>query len=173
MRKWYFLTTALFFLLCFAFIGSVSSSELKAEYQAATRVVKIETDYWIINAMASFYTKGMNVAFNHPNTGTKKIESGQQVIGLQMAVYNESEKDIKVRRNDFLLNDAVINHFIVQEKTTQPLVVTVAAGKAIGITNYYIIDAALQDIKSLRVEYSSVDKTYKKVLIGIPLIQEK
>lgn len=40
-------------------------------------------------------------------------------MGINIALYNPSDKDIKVRRNDFLINDAVINHFIVQEKTTQ------------------------------------------------------
>ena len=161
-------------MFCLVFFISVASSHnLQAETQAATRVVKIETDYWIIEAMTKFNAKGNNVAFNHPNTGTKKIEQGQQVLGVQFALHNPGEKDIKVRRNDFHVNSADINHFIVQEKTTQPLVVTVPVGEAIGITNYYIVEAGLQDIQSLKVIYTSVDKSYKKLEIEIPLFQEK
>lgn len=167
-------TTTLIILFCLVYlISEASSHNLRAEVQAATRVVKIETDYWIIEAMTKFNAKGNTVAFNHPNSGTKKIEPGQQVLGVQFALYNPSDKDIKVRRNDFIVNDAKINHFIVQEKTTQPLVVTVAAGKAIGITNYYIVSSELQDIQSLKVIYTSVDKAYKKLEVGIPLSQEK
>lgn len=173
MKKRDIFTGAMFFLLCFVFIHQASSYNLETVDQAATRVVKIETGYWVIEAMTKFNTKAMNIAFNHPNSGTKKIEPGQQVLGVQFALHNPGEKDIKVRRNDFHVNGAEINHFIVQEKTTQPLVVTVPVGEAIGITNYYIVDAGLQDIQSLKVIYTSVDKSYKKLEIGIPLIQEK
>lgn len=175
MKKRNFLTvTSWLLLFCLVFLlGETSSYGVQDEDKSGFRAEKIETEYWVIEAITSFYTKVMYVAFNRPNTGTKKIEAGQQVMGIQIALYNPSEKDIKVRRNDFLVNDAAINHFIVQEKTTQPLVVTVPAEKAIGITNYYIVDAGLQDIQSLKVIYSSVDKAYKKIQIGIPLIQEK
>ncbi len=175
MKKRYFSTVTTWFLtLCLVFLlGGALSYGVQDEDKTGFRAVKIDTGYWVIEARISFNAKAINVAFNHPNTGTKKIEAGQQVMGINIAIYNPSDKDIKVRRNDFLINDAVINHFIVQEKTTQPLVVTVATGEAIGITNYYIMDAGLQDIKSLKVVYSSVDKTLKKIQIGIPLIQEK
>ncbi len=174
MKKKNILTAiCLVLLLFFIFINQASSYSTNDEDQAAIRVVKIETEYWVIEAMTEFYTKAMNVAFNHTNSGTKKIEPGQQVLGVQFALHNPGEKDIKIRRNDFHVNGADINHFIVQEKTTQPLVVTVPVGEAIGITNYYIVDAELQDIKSLKIIYTSVDKAYKKLEIGIPLFQDK
>jgi len=168
-----FTAVALFLLLSFVFIIRASSHGLNADGQADTKVVKIETGYWVIEALTKFNAKAMNIAFNHPNSGTKKVEPGQQVLGVQFALHNPGEKDIKVRRNDFHVNGTDINHFIVQEKTTQPLVVTVTVGESIGITNYYIVDAGLQDIQSLNILYTSVDKAYKKLEIGIPLIQEK
>ena len=172
MKKSIILTFAILFILSFG-VFTASSNTLNSKAQAEYRAEKIETGYWVIEARTSFNTKVMFVAFNHPNTGTKKIDSGQQVMGIQVALYNPGEEDIKVRRNDFLVDEAKINHFIVQEKTTQQLVVTVPAGKSIGITNYYIVDAGLQDIQSFKVFYTSVDKTLKKIKKIIPLTQEK
>jgi hypothetical protein len=137
------------------------------------QVVKVNTGYWVIDAMTRFNTKVMSIAFHHPNTGTKKVEEGSQVLGAKIALYNPGTKEIKVRRNDFLVNGATINHFIVKEKQTQPLVVKVPAGKAIGIINYYIIDNKVGGLKDLKVVYSSVNKSYKKYQILIPLFQKK
>jgi hypothetical protein len=140
---------------------------------AKFQVVKVNTGYWVVDAMTRFNTKVMSIAFHHPNTGTKKVEAGSQVLGAKIALYNPGAKDIKVRRNDFLVNGATINHFIVKEKQTQPLVVKVPAGKAIGITNYYIIDNKVGGLKDLKVVYSSVNKSYKKFQTLIPLFQKK
>ncbi|MCP5107581.1 MAG: hypothetical protein GY950_29605, partial [bacterium] len=118
---------------------------------AKFQVVKVNTGYWVMNTITKFNTKVMSVAFHHPNTGTKKVGAGSQVLGVKIALHNPAAKEIKVRRNDFLVNGATINHFIVKEKQTQPLVVKVPAGKAIGITNYYIIDNKVGGLKDLKV----------------------
>ncbi len=137
------------------------------------QVVKVNTGYWTVDAITKFNTKAMWVAFHHPNSGTKKVQAGSQVLGVEFALYNPGAKDIKVRRNDFLVNGAGINHFVVKPKKTQPLVVKVPAGKAIAINNYYIIDNKVGGLKDLKVVYSSVNKSYKKIKIRIPLIQRK
>jgi len=129
--------------------------------------------WFLIKAMTVFNAKANVIAFHHPNSGTKKVGEDEQVLGVQFALHNPSDKEIKVRRNDFHVNGTDINHFIVQEKTTQPLVVKVPPGKAIGITNYYIVGGQLSGLKDLKVIYTSVDKTYKKIEIGIPLFQDK
>jgi hypothetical protein len=121
---------------------------------AKFQVVKVNTGYWVMNTITKFNTKAMTIAFHHPNTGTKKVPVGSQVLGVKLALHNPGAKDIKVRRNDFLVNGASINHYIVKEKTTQPLVVKVPAGKAIGITNYYIIDNKVGGLKDLKVIYT-------------------
>jgi hypothetical protein len=151
---------------------SIHPSSSPSQPPAKFQVVKVNTGYWVIDAMTRFNTKATSVAFHHPNTGTKKVEAGTQVLGVIFALYNPSAKDIKVRRNDFLVNGASINHFIVKEKKTQPLVVKVPAGKALYITNYYIIDNKVGGLKDLKVIYSSVDKKYKKIKIRIPLVQK-
>ena len=137
------------------------------------QAVKVNTGYWAINAITQFSTKVMSVAFHVPNTGTEKVETGFQVLGAQIALYNPSAKQVMVRRNDFLVNGAMINHYLVKEKKYQPLVVKIPAGKAIGITNYYIIDNKVGGLKDLKVVYSSVNKTYKKIKVLIPLFPKE
>jgi hypothetical protein len=152
---------------------ALHSAPLPSHPPAKFQVVKVNTGYWVIDAITKFNTKAQSVAFHHPNTGTKKVSAGSQVLGVKFALYNPGAKQIKVRRNDFLVNGATINHFIVKEKQTQPLVVKVPAGKAIGITNYYIIDNKVGGLRDLKVVYSSVNKSYKKIRISIPLFQKK
>jgi len=169
----FFLPVLLVILIAALFPLSLHLAPLPAHPPAKFQVVKVNTGYWMINAITRFNTKVMSVAFHHPNTGTKKVGVGSQVLGTKIALYNPGAKEIKVRRNDFLVNGATINHFIVKEKQTQPLVVKVPAGKAIGITNYYIIDNKVGGLKDLKVVYSSVNKSYKKISILIPLFQKE
>lgn len=148
------------------------TSPVPAGPPAKFQVVKVNTGYWVVDAMTKFNTKAMSIAFHHPNTGTKKVAADTQVLGVQFALHNPGTKEIKVRRNDFQVNGAGINHFIVKEKKAQPLVVKVPAGKAVGITNYYIVDNKVGSLKDLKVVYKSVTKSYKKYSILIPLVQK-
>lgn len=160
---------ALFVLVIVTAWLPLQAVSLPSQPPAKFQVVKVNTGYWVMNAITKFNAKAMSVAFHHPNSGTKKVPGGSQVLGVQFALHNPNPKMIKVRRNDFLVNGASIDHFIVKEKKTQPLVVKVPAGKAIGITNYYIIDNKVGGLKDLQVVYSSVNKSYKKIKISIPL----
>jgi hypothetical protein len=161
----------IFFLVLFA--CNLSSYALAPKNNNGVRVANLETNYWVIEAIDLFNTKVMKVAFNHTNSGTKQVEDGQQVLGIIFALFNPGTEQIKIRRNDFSVNGSQIDHYIVQEKNTQPLVVPVPAGEAIAITNYYIVDSVISKIEDLKVIYSSVDKSYKKIQIEIPLLQEK
>ena len=135
--------------------------------------VKVETGYYVINLFPAFYTKANNVSFNFPNSGTKKVGPGQKVLAAQFIIWNKSQKEIKVRRNDFLVNGQSINHYIVHEKKVQPLVVRVPAGKALGIINYYIVNDNVKSLKDMKVIYKGVTKQYKKQSLIIPVIQKK
>jgi hypothetical protein len=171
--KHFFLPVLLVILIAALLPLPLHLAPLPAHPGAKFQVVKVNTGYWVIDAITRFNTKALSIAFHHPNTGTKKVNAGSQVLGVKFALYNPGAKEIKVRRNDFLVNGATINHFLVKEKQTQGLVVKVPAGKAIGITNYYIIDNKVGGLKDLKVVYSSVNKSYKKVQILIPLFQKK
>ncbi len=169
----FFLSVVLVILIAAFLPLPLHLAPLPSHPAAKFQVVKVNTGYWVIDAITRFNTKVMSIAFHHPNTGTKKVDAQSQVLGVKIALYNPGTKEIKVRRNDFLVNGAAINHFIVKEKQTQPLVVKVPAGKAIGITNYYIIDNKVGGLKDLKVVYSSVNKSYKKFQILVPLTQKK
>ncbi len=136
------------------------------------KVVKVDTGYYVIPLSPTFNTKAMRISFNHINSGTKKIEASQQIVGLQMALWNKSNKEIKVRRNDFYLNKQSLNFFVVKEKKNQPLVVKVPPGKAIGIVNYYILDKSVQGLKDIKIIYSGVTRHYQKKKLSIPVIKK-
>jgi hypothetical protein len=136
--------------------------------------MKVETGYYVIPLMTKFNTKVNMVYFGYANSGTKKVDTGsQQVLAVQFAVWNKAAKDVKVRRMDFSVNGQQINHFLVKETKTTPLVVTVPANKAISFVNYYIVDKNLKTLSDLKVVYSNVDQNYKKKSLVIPVIAKK
>ena len=164
-KKQFFLT---FLLMVFSFCslwGQATTSKHHVE--------KPGTGYYKIDLKPAFNVKVNMVSFNHNNSGTKKVAKGSQVLGVQFAVWNFGKKMIKVSRSRFKINKQEINHFLVLEKETQPLVVKIPAGKAVGLINYYIMDDKIQTLVELKVEYFGVTKSYKPVRKIIPIISKK
>lgn len=133
--------------------------------------IKVNVDYSAIPAHSPFRVKVHAAAFDFHNSGATKVDADEQVIGVQFAIWNPGEKDLKVARGNFLLNGTRFDLFVVKEKTSQGLVVTVPAAKVSGITNYYVLSSLAKQLKHLDPSYSGVDKSLQELNVRLPVIK--
>ncbi|MCP5050456.1 MAG: hypothetical protein GY940_25050 [bacterium] len=134
--------------------------------------VKVNTNYWAIEAMDTFNAKATSVTFHHPNTGNKKVKDGFQVVAITFSLHNPGNALVRVPRSYFLVNKKKNNNKIVAIEGSSPKVVKVPAGKVNTMTNYYIVEDKATKLEDLKVVYSSATRRYKKYKVFIPLTQE-
>ena len=86
-------------------VKKASGGKAKAGVTAAGPT-RVDVDYLAIGTDPLFRARVHLVAFNFANSGNTKVDADEQVVGVQFAIWNPGEKDLKVRRGDFFLNGA-------------------------------------------------------------------